>query len=75
MGRKKSLIEETLERQEVEQQVAARFQSLPGEINPLRPPGYMGPSYGPSPWLYMGIGAALLVVMRVILVVALSGSG
>ncbi|MCH2114304.1 MAG: serine/threonine protein kinase [Pirellulales bacterium] len=74
-GPQKSLIEETLERQQAEQQVAARFRSLPGEINPLRPPGYMGPSYGPSPWLYVGIGAALLVVIGVILVVALSGSG
>lgn len=71
-GPHKSLIEETLERQEVEQQVAARFQSLPGEINPLRPPGYKGPSYGPSPWLFLAIGGALIIVLGVIAALALS---
>ena len=71
VGPHKSLIEEDLERREVRKhQVASRFRAQPGEVNPLRPPGYKGPSYGPSPWWFVATGVAIVVVLGVI--VALS---
>lgn len=60
---RKSLIEEAFEKQEAEVAVKQRFQTLPGEVNPLRPPGYVGPSHGPPVWVYVlgGFGAMLLL--------------
>ena len=49
----KSLIEEAFEKQDAAEIVSQRFQTQPGEINPLRPPGYSGPSYGPPTWAYV----------------------
>ena len=67
-----SLIEEALDKQEAaDQKVAPRFQSQPGEIDPLRPPGYKGPSYGTSPWLVVGIAAGIILVLGVILSISL----
>ena len=72
-GPHRSLIEEALEKQEAKtQRVAERFKSQPGEINPLRPPGYKGPSYGISPWVYIGITIGVVVVLGVILAVMLN---
>lgn len=72
-GPHKSLIEEAFEKQEAEEQAAAaRFQTRTGEFDPLRPPGYKGPNYGPSPWLYVGIGAAVLALIAVIVAVVLN---
>ena len=67
-----SLIEEALETEEAQQEkMAPRFQSQPGEFDPLRPPGYKGPSYGTSPWLYVGITAGIVLVLGVILAISL----
>ncbi|MEM8944186.1 MAG: protein kinase [Planctomycetota bacterium] len=49
----KSLIEEAFEKQEAAEVVNKRFQKDPNEIDPLRPPGYKGPSYGPPAWVYV----------------------
>lgn len=49
----KSLIEEAFERQEAQTKVKERFVKQPGEIDPLRPPGFQGPSYGPPAWVYV----------------------
>jgi len=59
----KSLIEEAFEKQEAEEAVNKRFQIQPGEINPLRPPGFVGPSTGPSPWVYVLIGLGVVVLL------------
>ncbi|MCG8449089.1 MAG: serine/threonine protein kinase [Pirellulales bacterium] len=75
-GPHKSLIEEALESVEVhEKKVAPRFQSQPGDFDPLRPPGFKGPSTGPSPWLYVVIGLGVVAVLGLMLVVVLSSSG
>ena len=60
---RRSLIEEAFEKQEAEVAVKQRFQTQPGEVNPLRPPGYVGPSHGPPVWVFVlgGLGALLLL--------------
>jgi len=63
---RKSLIEEALEKQEAEVAVKQRFQTQPGEVNPLRPPGYVGPSYGPPAWVYVLCGIGAMVVLGLI---------
>jgi serine/threonine protein kinase len=37
-----------------------------GEFDPLRPPGYSGPSYGPPAWVYAAIGFGVFVVLCVV---------
>jgi len=59
----KSLIEEAFEEQEAAEVVKRRFQTQPGEINPLRPPGYSGPSTGPPAWVYVLAGLGALLVL------------
>lgn len=63
-GPHRSLIEEALEAQEAQQRMPHRGLPNQQEFDPLRPPGYSGPSYGPPGWVYalIGIGAVLLVV-------------
>ncbi len=64
---RKSLIEEAFEKQEAEVAVKQRFQTQPGEVNPLRPPGYVGPSYGPPAWVFLLGGLGLLLLLGVLL--------
>lgn len=66
---KRSLIEEEFE--------AARKASGPlpsaaamrrdGDFDPLRPPGYSGPSYGPPAWVYIAIGFGVFIVIGVVI--------
>jgi len=70
---KKSLVEETLEAAEAEAQVGARFRRLPGEIDPLRPPGFEPPRYGPPVWLYVVIGVGICAALGIVLALVLSG--
>ena len=49
----KSLIEEAFEKQEAQQAVNQRFQKDPDSVDPLRPPGFTGPSYGTPTWVYV----------------------
>ena len=71
----KSLIEEALERQEAKQvSMAARFETQPGEIDPLRPPGYTGPNYGPPSWVLPAVGVGVVALIAIILAIALSFS-
>ena len=62
----RSLVEEAIEKEEQEEVVGSRFITQPGEINPLRPPGYAPPSSGPSPWLFVGIGVGVFVLAVVL---------
>jgi serine/threonine protein kinase len=41
-----------------------------GEFDPLRPPGYSGPSYGPPAWVFAVIGVGVFVVLGVIAALA-----
>lgn len=65
----KSLIEEAFEKQEAEVVVQKRFQKQPGEIDPLRPPGYKGPSYGTPTWVYIvgSVGVLLFFALLIFL--------
>ncbi len=58
---RKSLIEETFEAEAAQEDKAKeRFQKRQGEFDPLRPPGYSGPSYGTPGWVYALIGVGVL---------------
>jgi len=70
----KSLIEEAFEKQEAAEVVNQRFQKQPGEIDPLRPPGFSGPSYGPPVWVYVLIGVGALAVIGALIAVLSSGN-
>jgi len=72
-GPHKSLIEEALEKEEQAEKANRRFVSAPGEIDPLRPPGYVNPGQGIPVWLYLVIGVGVCVVLGGI-VAMLSGN-
>lgn len=57
---RKSLIEETFEAEAEEEKAKERFQKRQGEFDPLRPPGYSGPSYGTPGWVYALVGVGVL---------------
>jgi serine/threonine protein kinase len=65
---KRSLIEEEFE-------IAQRSAPPPpraaqireGEFDPLKPPGYSGPSYGTPAWVFVAIGFAVFAVVGVVL--------
>lgn len=66
---RKSLVEEALETAAEKDLYKPRPRARPGEIDPLRPPGYSGPSYGPPGWVYAVIGVGVLVVIGFIAVI------
>lgn len=60
-SKSRSLVEEELHDPELEnfqRKIAQRAQ-----FNPLQPPGFVGPSYGPNWGLIIGIGAGIVVVL------------
>lgn len=59
----KSLIEEAFEKHEAAEVVNKRFKTQPGEIDPLRPPGYSGPSTGMPAWVFVLIGLGVVLVL------------
>ena len=66
-GPRRSLVEEALEEEAKRQQmVHERFQIKVGEINPLRPPGYTGPSYGTPTWVYVAACLGILALLAFI---------
>jgi eukaryotic-like serine/threonine-protein kinase len=42
-----------------------------GEFDPLRPPGFAGPSYGPPAWVFAAIGVGVFVVLGVVAALAM----
>jgi serine/threonine protein kinase len=68
----KSLIEEAFELEAKKETFKPKPRAMPGEIDPLRPPGFSGPSYGPPAWIYVVGGFFVVAVIGVILVLALS---
>ncbi len=70
----KSLIEEELD--------AAKAAAPPpprgamrreGDFDPLKPPGYAGPSYGPPAWVFVVIGLGVVAVIGVVVAVLVTG--
>ncbi|TWU25921.1 serine/threonine-protein kinase [Bythopirellula polymerisocia] len=68
-----SLVEEAFELAEKKEKTKPRPRSLPGEIDPLRPPGFSGPRYGPPGWVYALAAVGVLAVLIVGLAIAFSG--
>jgi hypothetical protein len=70
---RRSLVEEALEAEAKQQRaVKERFQTKSGEINPLRPPGFSGPSYGTPTWVWVAVGVGVVVLLGIVAVFALS---
>ena len=67
-----SLVEEALEQAERQEKFKPLPRALPGEVNPLRPPGYSGPRYGTPTWVYFAAGTGILVLLGVVLAIALN---
>jgi hypothetical protein len=68
---RRSLVEEALEQESVQEEEAReRFQIKAGEIDPLRPPGFSGPSYGTPTWVYVVASVGILVLLGIIGVMA-----
>jgi serine/threonine protein kinase len=70
-GPKRTLIEEEFEaarRANPGPRMAARRE---GEFDPLRPPGYAGPSYGTPAWVFVAIGFGVVAVLGVVLAIAM----
>jgi serine/threonine protein kinase len=72
LKRQKSLVEEAFELEAQKETNKPTLRARPGEIDPLRPPGYSGPSYGTPGWVYAMIGIGVVVVIGIVLVVAMS---
>ena len=37
-----------------------------GDFDPLKPPGYVGPSYGTPAWVFVAIGFGVIAVIGVV---------
>lgn len=70
--RRISLVEEAFDLAEKKEKIKPRPRALPGEVDPLRPPGFSGPRYGTPGWVYALVGVGVLVVLGVVLAVAFS---
>jgi hypothetical protein len=60
---RKSLVEEALELEAQKDPFKPKPRTLPGEFDPLRPPGYTGPNYGPPVWVYVVSILGVVVVL------------
>lgn len=70
---RRSLVEEALEAEaNLQQEVHERFQVKTGQIDPLRPPGFTGPSYGTPTWVYVVMCSGVLALLALISFFALS---
>ena len=38
-----------------------------GDFDPLRPPGFTGPSYGTPAWVFVAVGVGVVAVIGVVL--------
>jgi hypothetical protein len=65
---KRSLIEEELELAQKSIPPRPRgAQVREGDFDPLKPPGFVGPSYGTPAWVFVAIGFAVFAVIGVVL--------
>jgi serine/threonine protein kinase len=71
----KSLIEEELEAERRSQpQLPRSVQRRQGDFDPLKPPGFTGPSYGTPAWVFVAIGVAVVLILGVAAFVIFGGS-
>jgi serine/threonine protein kinase len=71
-GPRKSLFEEEFESARALQPEPRRTPKQ-GEFNPLKPPGYSGPSYGTPAWVFVAIGVGVVALIAVVVAVLASG--
>jgi serine/threonine protein kinase len=71
-GPRKSLVEEELEAARVAMP-EPRFVRREGEFNPLKPPGYIGPSYGTPAWVFVAVGLGVVAVIGVVIALIAGG--
>ena len=43
------------------------------DFNPLKPPGYAGPSYGTPTWVFVAVGVGVVALIGVIVAVVAMG--
>jgi serine/threonine-protein kinase len=72
LKRQKSLVEEAFELEAQKEAVKIQPRAKPGEFDPLRPPGYSGPSYGTPGWVYVVVGVGVVALLGLVLVIALN---
>jgi serine/threonine-protein kinase len=70
---RKSLIEEAFDAERASQPRVIR--RVEGEFNPLKPPGFVGPSYGTPAWVYVAVGFAVVAVVSVVVALIATGIG
>ncbi|RIK74892.1 MAG: serine/threonine protein kinase [Planctomycetota bacterium] len=68
---KRSLIEEEFEaaRRTAGPTPTAAALRRDGDFDPLKPPGYTGPSYGPPAWVYVAVGFGVFAVIGVVIAI------
>ena len=66
-----ALIEEEIAVGNVSAPSAPKPMRREGEFDPLRPPGFTGPTYGTPGWVYVLVGLGIVTLIGVIVVVAL----
>jgi hypothetical protein len=72
---KKSLIEEELDAEKRSQpQLARSAERRQGDFDPLKPPGFSGPSYGTPAWVFAAIGFGVVLILGVVLFLVFGGS-
>jgi len=70
----KSLIEEEFESARAASPPPPRgAQRREGDFDPLKPPGYVGPSYGTPAWVFVAIGVGIVAVLAVVIAIVVSG--
>ncbi len=70
---RKSLIEEEFDAGRASQPQPRVVRRVEGEFNPLKPPGYVGPSYGTPAWVYVAVGFAVVAVLGVVIALIATG--
>ncbi len=68
---RKSLVEEAFDLEAQKEVFKPKPRAMPGEIDPLRPPGYSGPSYGTPVWVFVAIGVGVLALLGGVLFLVL----
>jgi serine/threonine protein kinase len=70
---RKSLIEEEFELGRNAKDLKAPVRRREGEFDPLKPPGYSGPSYGTPAWVFVAIGVGVVAVIGIVVAVLMTG--
>lgn len=66
---KRSLIEEEFEAARKAAPPPPRRTMKEGEFDPLKPPGFVGPSYGTPAWVFVAVGFGVVAVIGVVMAI------